>query len=147
MSQLDLEISDWCYNCFTQVLVLYHCVLYSVQTVKYSCIVFVNVTVVVEEGVSFVYYSTVCFILFVCFFRSSLYQDVPHGFDVCGATIVSTGVVVILWPSCSKPDSGINIPASILVIGENTNSCFASSIFPISPLRFQIKPFFVTETL
>ena len=49
---------------------LYHCVLYSVQTVKYSCIVFVNVTVVVEEGVSFVYYSTVCFLLFVSFFRS-----------------------------------------------------------------------------
>mgnify|MGYP000253009904 CR=1 FL=1 len=40
-----------------------------------SILVFVNVTVVVEEGVSFVYYSTVCFLLFVSLFRSSLYQD------------------------------------------------------------------------
>ena len=83
----------------------------------------------------------------VCTFFSLLDQYVSHRFDVYHSSINSTRVVVMTRPSCSEPDSGINIPASLIVIDENTNPCFASFILPIGSFRFKIKPFLVRVTV
>ena len=83
-----------------------------------------------------------------------MYQDVPHGFNelvpiikisfVCND---STGVVVIMWPSGTKPDSGINIIAVICIVGDKTDSCFSSPKLPIRSQWIKIEPLFVTVNL
>ena len=83
-----------------------------------------------------------------------MYQDVPHGFNelapIIKTTFVcndSTCVVVIMWPSCTKPDSGINIIAVICIVGEKTNPCFGSPKLPIICQRVKIEPLSVTVNL
>lgn len=83
---------------------------------------------------------------------SSLHKDVSHGFNVSfsiikkfHACIDSTRVFFIVWPSCTKTDSGINIKAIIIVVV--ANSCSGSFMLPGRNLRFDIEPFFVTFRL
>ena len=87
-------------------------------------------------------------------FRSSLHQDVPHGFNEPGPIIKtalvcndSTRVVVIKWPSCTKPDSGINILAVVCIVGDKTDPCFRSPKLPKSCQWVKIEPLSVTVDL
>ena len=90
----------------------------------------------------------------MCTFFLLLYQDVSHGFDellpiikmasVCND---STRVVVIMWPSCTKPDSGINILAVVCIVGDKTDPCFRSLKLPKSCQWVKIEPLSVTVDL
>ena len=87
-------------------------------------------------------------------FRSSLHQDVPHGFHEFRPIIKtaficndSTRVFVIMWPSCTKSNSGINIIAVICIVGDKTDPCFGSLKFPISCQWIKIEPLSVTVNL
>ena len=57
-----------------------------------------------------------------------LNEDVAHGFDefvsiiCCVPRYVSTRVVIIRIPCCTKPDSGVTGFASVLVVPNETNS-------------------------
>ena len=59
-----------------------------------------------------------------------LYQDVSHGFDMfvsivwCVLSLVSTCVRVIRISSRTKPDSGITRVTPIMLVGNDTDSCF-----------------------
>ena len=59
----------------------------------------------------------------------------------------STRVFVIMWPSCTKSNSGINIIAVICIVGDKTDLCFGSLKFPISCQRIKIEPLSVTVNL
>ena len=86
----------------------------------------------------------------MCTFRLLLYQDVSHDFNEL-RPIIKTGFVcndsarvgVIVWPSCTKPDSDINITAVISIVGEKADPCFWSPRLPISFQWVKIKPLFV----
>ena len=87
-------------------------------------------------------------------FRSSLHQDVPHGFNELRPIIKtaficndSTRVVVIMWSSCTKSNSGININAVICIVGDKTDPCFGSLKLPISCQWVKIEPLSVTVNL
>ena len=87
-------------------------------------------------------------------FRSSLHQDVPQGFHEFRPIIKtaficndSTRVFVIMWPSCTKSNSGINIIAVICIVGDKTDPCFGSLKFPISCQWIKIEPLSVTVHL
>ena len=59
----------------------------------------------------------------------------------------SARVGVIVWPSCTKSDSDINIKAVIFIVGEKADPCFWSSRLPISSQWVKIKPLFVAINL
>ena len=60
----------------------------------------------------------------------SLYEDVPHGFNVLVSIIwrmrclISTRVGVILCTSCAKTNARVTRPAFILLISGDADSCF-----------------------
>ena len=60
----------------------------------------------------------------------SMYEDVPHGFNVLVSIIwrmrclVSTRVGVILCTSCAKTNARVTSPAFILLISGDADSCF-----------------------
>ena len=64
------------------------------------------------------------------FHSTSLHQDVTHGFDVLVFIIwavlclVSTRVVVIMFSSRSKPDSGVTVIAVVSIVSNDPDSCF-----------------------
>ena len=87
-------------------------------------------------------------------FRSSLHQDVPHGFNELRPIIKtaficndSTRVVDIMWSSCTKSNSGININAVICIVGDKTDPCLGSLKLPISCQWVKIEPLSVTVNL
>ena len=63
-------------------------------------------------------------------FSTLLHQDVPHGFNVLVAIIcsaagcVSTRVGIIRISSSTKPDSRVTGSAVIVLVSNDTNSCF-----------------------
>ena len=86
--------------------------------------------------------------------RSSLHQDVPHGFNELRPIIKTaficndfTRVVVIMWSSCTKSNSGININAVICIVGDKTDPCLGSLKLPISCQWVKIEPLSVTVNL
>ena len=90
----------------------------------------------------------------MCTFRQLLYQDVSHGFNELRPIIKtafvrndSTRVVVIMWPSSTKPDSGINILAVICIVGDKTDPCFRSPKLPIICQWVEIEPLSITVDL
>ena len=60
----------------------------------------------------------------------SLYQDVPHGFDVLVSIIwrvrclISTRVGIIRETSCAKTNSGVTGTTVILLVSRDADSCF-----------------------
>ena len=60
----------------------------------------------------------------------SLYQDVPHGFDVLvsiiweGVCFISTRIGVIMYTSCTKTNSGVTGNTVIFLVSNNADSCF-----------------------
>ena len=80
---------------------------------------------------------------------TSLHQDVPHGFDVLVAIIsttagcVSTRVGVIRKSSSTKPDSGVTGRAVIVLVSNDTNSCFGMA----TTVSHSVEPFLVTVGL
>ena len=60
----------------------------------------------------------------------SLYQDVPHGFDVLvsiiwrGHCLISARVGIIISTSCAKTNSGVTGTTVILVVSHDADSCF-----------------------
>ena len=79
----------------------------------------------------------------------SLHQNITHGFDVFVTIIwfescfVPTRVVVIKFPPCAKPDSGITPAAVILPVTDDADSCFGMDIRS----THSIEPFLVTVAL
>ena len=78
---------------------------------------------------------------------TSLHQDVPHGFDVAiistTAGCVSTRVGVIRISSSTKPDSGVTGRAVIVLVSNDTNSCFGMA----TTASHSVEPFLVTVGL
>ena len=86
------------------------------------------------------------------FFRGgflSLHQDVSHGLDVLVVIIrlvfsfVSTCVVVIMFSSSTKPNSGVTTIAVVFIVTKYTDSCFGGVQVP----TISIEPFLVTVVL
>ena len=86
------------------------------------------------------------------FFRGgflSLHQDVSHGLDVLIVIItlvrssVSTRVVVIMFSSSTKPNSGVTTIAAVFIVTKYTDSCFGV----VQVLTISIEPFLVTVVL
>ena len=79
----------------------------------------------------------------------SINQNVTSGFNVfisiirCMRSLVSTCVIVINVPSCTKPNPGVAREAVILIVSSDTDSRFG-----VMRLATQnIKPFLVTVRL
>ena len=76
-------------------------------------------------------------------------QNVTNGFNVfisiirCLRSLVSTCVRVIRLPSCTKPNPGVARAAVILVVSNDTDSCFGKN----RPVTDNIEPFCVTVML
>ena len=83
------------------------------------------------------------------FYYLLLDQDVPHGLDVLVAVIwtvcclVSTRVGVITPSSSTKPDSGVTGTAVVLLVTNNTDSCFGIT----HPATYSVEAFLVTVEL
>ena len=126
---------------------MYHCISYSVRIVSvrvYWVMHFFLKFFGDVDVVSHYNYS----------FRSSLHQDVPHGFNellsIIKTALVgddSTRVGVIVWPSCTKPDSGINIMAVICIVGYKTDPCYSSLKLPKRVQWVKIEPLSVAVNL
>ena len=60
----------------------------------------------------------------------SLYQDVPHGFDVPfsiiweGVCFISARVRIIKYTSCAKTNSGVTGTTVILLVSRDADPCF-----------------------
>ena len=86
------------------------------------------------------------------FFRGvflSLHQDVAHNLDVLvtiitpGGSFVSTCVVVIMFSSSTKPNSGVTSRAVVFIVTKYTDSCFRWERITTN----SIEPFLVTVVL
>ena len=77
-----------------------------------------------------------------------LNKDVAHGFDELVSIIwyvlryVSTRVVIIRIPCCTKPDSGVTADAIVFVVANDTNSCSR-----MCGVAYSIETFFVAVVL
>ena len=78
-----------------------------------------------------------------------LNQDVSHGLDVLVSivwavcSLVSTRVGVVMESSSTKPDSGVTVIATSLVVSKDTYSCSGMGSFA----THVVEPFFITVGL